>query len=507
LSRDLLGGLHLDKLFLGGLSLGLLDGLFRGLLGGLLLDRLCRELFRGLHLLGRFHAAALLGPQRPAHGQRGTDSNDPPVVSAHHQPRSQLQHRIVTPYYTFPYAADTPGVQKFTPPGSPPTHRPSHLPGIDTGPMPHADTPQPSPPTDGSPGPVVILGPTAGGKSDLAVTLAEHLQSEVIGADSMQVYRHLDAGTAKPPAELRGRVPHHCIDIVEPTQRFTVHDWLGYAQAALAQSPNSIVVGGTNLYLKALLEGMFDGPGQDEAYRVSLSGIETPSLHERLQAIDPQTADRVKPADRQRIVRALEVHHLTGKPISELQTQWRDGPPNPPTPNTQSPTPRLIGLRWSPEAINPRINHRVKAMFYPQKVEPEIAAAVCINGESLIDEVKRLRDLGMFASISTDTNPPPLRGLAPDSPQVSQGGRDGSGGAPNQAREALGYKQILCWIEGTDPQIKTTDDAYERTKILTRRFAKQQRTWLKRFAGVHWIECDDADAGRIADEAIKAISK
>jgi len=119
--------------------------------------------------------------------------------------------------------------------------------------------------------PYVILGPTAGGKSDLAVALAETLPGggEIIGADSMQVYRHMDAGTAKPPKELCGRVPHHMVNIVEPTERFTVADWLEQVEALIeslqAQSKTPIIVGGTNLYLKALLEGMFDGPGQDEA--------------------------------------------------------------------------------------------------------------------------------------------------------------------------------------------------------------------------------------------------
>lgn len=345
--------------------------------------------------------------------------------------------------------------------------------------------------------PIVIFGPTAGGKSALAVELAEHyaaagVPSEIIGADSMQVYRHLDAGTAKPDQDLRARAPHHLIDIVEPTQRFTVHDWLSRARTVIdnlqAHGGVPIVVGGTNLYLKALLEGMFDGPGQDERFRAGLSEVQTTALHERLKRIDPETAQRVKPADRQRIVRALEVYELTGKSISKLQTQWageRDeaigDSPGAEAPSTSGLDAVLVGLRWSADAINPRINLRVKAMFYPDKVNRELAAAVCINGESLIDETQRLRESGLF-----------------DSPEA--GSR--SGAVPNQAREALGYKQLLAWIEGTDRRIQSLEDAFEQTKVLTRRFAKQQRTWLKRFTKMQWIECDTADPATIRGAAI-----
>lgn len=342
--------------------------------------------------------------------------------------------------------------------------------------------------------PIVILGPTAGGKSALAVALAERLGratsggGEVVGADAFQVYRHLDAGTAKPDAALRERVPHHLIDIAQPTQRFTVHDWLNHATRAIAdiqrRGKTPIVVGGTNLYLKALLDGLFDGPGQDPAFRASLDAVPTAELHGRLKQVDPESADRVKPADRQRIVRALEVYELTGKPISALQTQWAQAG-SPPTPNPQLPNPILIGLRWSPEAINPRINLRVKAMFYPEKVERAIAEAVCINGESLVDEVKRLKQAGCFEPVQAEAGAT----------------------APNQAREALGYKQLLAWMEKTDDKIASLDDAFEKTKVLTRRFAKQQRTWLKRFTDAWWIGCDDADAEAIAERAMALLQR
>jgi len=327
------------------------------------------------------------------------------------------------------------------------------------------------------PRPHVILGPTAGGKSDLAVRLAEALKPRggglpgVIGADSMQVYRHLNAGTAKPTPALRERVPHHLIDLVEPDERFTVHDWLARADAVIEQIQGEggtpIVVGGTNLYLKALLEGLFDGPGRDEAFRATLAEVASDTLHERLQAIDPEAAARIAPADRQRITRALEVHHLTGEPISTLQQQWDDRPPT-----AYRHDARLIGLRWPVEAINHRINLRVKAMFFPEKVPPEVAAEVCIRGESLPDEVRRLVNA---QRLGTD--------------------------ATAQANEAIGYKQCLAALRGTI----SWDDAFEKTKIATRRFAKQQRTWLKRFARVTWLDAqsgiDDATIERLLHRA------
>ncbi|MEX0652764.1 MAG: tRNA (adenosine(37)-N6)-dimethylallyltransferase MiaA [Phycisphaeraceae bacterium] len=305
---------------------------------------------------------------------------------------------------------------------------------------------------------IVILGPTAGGKSELAVALAERLEGEVLGADSMQVYRHLDAGTAKPEPSLRARAPHHLIDIVEPTERFTVADWLARAEQTLAdlhaRGRRAIVVGGTNLYLKMLLEGMFRtdaDTGHAPAFRATLDAVATPQLHERLLRIDPAAADRIHPNDRLRLVRALEVHHLTGQPISALQTQWQ------PVRNSKPETRNfeLIGLDWPRDAINQRINARVKLMFFP-------AACGLADVESLPDETRRLETAGLLGHPGT------------------------------QAREALGYKQVLAALaaergQPTDRRIRTMEDAFEQTKVLTRRFAKQQRTWLRRYHNVNWL--------------------
>ena len=330
--------------------------------------------------------------------------------------------------------------------------------------------------SEGGLSPVVILGPTAGGKSALAVGLCERLAErdgvpgEVVSADSMQVYRHLDAGTAKPSASMQARVRHHLVDCVEPTRAWSVADWLDACRVAVGdmarRGARPVVVGGTNLYLKALLEGLMDGPGRDAVWRESVVGVPTAELYARLVEVDRPTAARVHVNDRKRIVRALEVHRLTGRPMSVQRGQWREeGGGGGDGGGGFSPLgdPIVLGLRWSAEAINPRINLRVKAMFYPEKVaagdaenppRPELAAETCPNGENLLAECRRLLKAGLL------------------------------GEAAPQASEALGYKQGLAHLRGE----MTEAQAFEKTKVETRRFAKNQRTWFKRFGQARWID-------------------
>jgi len=302
---------------------------------------------------------------------------------------------------------------------------------------------------------VVIVGPTAGGKSELAVAIARQLGGEIINADSMQVYRELNAGTAKPTADQRAAAMHHLIDCVDPTDSWTVADWLAAAEKAIAdihaRGKPPIVVGGTNLYLKALLEGMFDGPPADEAFRAALADVPSHQLHERLAKVDPGSADRIHRNDHKRIVRALEVYHTTGQPMSAHQQQWLA----PPEVHYRH-DPILIGLNWPTEAINRRINARVKAMFHP----PE--------GESLLEETRRLESAGR---------------LGP------------------QAREALGTRQVLDHLAGR----LTLDECVERVKIDTRRFAKTQRTWLKRYRGVKWFDPTQIDWSDLEAQAIEQV--
>ncbi len=313
--------------------------------------------------------------------------------------------------------------------------------------------------------PIVILGPTAGGKSELAVRLAEQLGGEILGADSMQVYRHMDAGTAKPEPALTDRAKHHLINIIEPTDSFSVNDWLNLAnpliEQLLLQNIRPIIVGGTNLYLKALLEGLFEGPSSDPELREKLSQTPNPQLHEQLQQVDPEAAKRIHVNDQKRLIRALEVFHTTGKTITQMQQQWSDAASTGQT--TYRFNPILIGLQWDVPNINKRINKRVKYMFHPPEDQ-----TVWPWTESLPDETQRLEDAGLLG---------------------------------DQAREALGYKQVLEHFAGK----YSLSDAQEKTKILTRRFAKQQRTWLKRFMGVHWLQADHGDAVKLTEQALSIV--
>jgi tRNA dimethylallyltransferase len=288
----------------------------------------------------------------------------------------------------------------------------------------------------------IIIGPTAGGKTALAVNVALRINesagkpaAEIVSADSMLIYRGLDIGSAKPTLEERRGIPHHLIDVAQPTDRYTVHDWLRAAHKTIADIQSRghlpIVVGGTHLYIKALLEGMFEGPGEDESLRAELRAMEPAALRAELERVDPAAAARLHPNDLRRSIRALEVFRLTGTPISRLQQQWDS--------TTEAPKPHvLIGLGWPPELLNPRINARVKRMME----------------QGLFEEARALWSAGR---------------LGP------------------QAREALGYKQLIPVFEGQS----TLENAIEEIKIETRRFAKNQRTWMRRLRttpGSLWID-------------------
>jgi len=318
---------------------------------------------------------------------------------------------------------------------------------------------------------ILVLGPTAGGKSSLAFRLAQGMDGVVISADSMQIYRHMNAGTAKPSATMRRQVTHAMIDIVEPTERFTVAQWLEQARrtidAAQATHRVPIVVGGTNLYVKALLEGLFEGPPADPALRDELGQIESAELHLRLAAVDTESAERIHPHDRRRMIRALEVHAATGRPISHWQQQWKEGVSDDHGYFGDIQF-HLIGLSWSRDAINHRINERVGAMFHPQRYGPQTLEELGIT-ESLPCEARRLWE---------------------------------SGSLGDQSSQALGYKQVISHIQGQ----ASLAEAFEQTKIQTRRFAKQQRTWLRRFRGVHWLDADGIDPDRVFAQANEFLS-
>ncbi len=268
-----------------------------------------------------------------------------------------------------------------------------------------------------------IIGPTAAGKSDLAVELALRLPGEIVSADSMQVFRGLDIGAGKLPPAVRRGVPHHLIDILEPRESFSVDTWLHLANAAAAdiraRSLTPVLVGGSHLYVKAYLDGLFDGPAANPEMRERLRDTSPSDRRKELERVDPQAAARIHPNDERRTIRALEVFHSTGTPISQHQRQWDANP-------TRSDV-ALVILDWPTEQINRRINARVRAMIEA----------------GLVAEIRAL---------ATSLGP--------------------------QAREGLGYKQLLDPIRAGAP----LDEAVERVKIETRRFAKNQRTWLRRLS-------------------------
>lgn len=274
----------------------------------------------------------------------------------------------------------------------------------------------------------VIAGPTAGGKTALAVDVALALRDrghpgEVISADAYQIYRGMDIGTAKPTPDERKGVPHHLIDVADPGDAFSVHDWLTRAETAIgdirARGGCPVVAGGTHLYIKALMDGLFAGPGEDPALRAQLRAMPAAELRRELERVDPAAAARLHPNDLRRTIRAIEVFRATGVPISAHQRQWDATPVH--------DDRVLVVLDWPSEAINRRINARVRTMF----------------DLGLVEEVRGLLEAGR------------LRG---------------------QAGEALGYHQVVDHLDGRC----TLDDAIERVKIDTRRLAKNQRTWLRR---------------------------
>jgi tRNA dimethylallyltransferase len=289
---------------------------------------------------------------------------------------------------------------------------------------------------------LVLIGPTASGKSALAEAVAMAAGAEILSVDSMQVYRCMDVGTAKPTAVERAAVPYHGLDVVDPDQTFTTARFVELADAVISAAAARGVplgaAGGTPLYFKALLDGLFDGPPADPAVRDRLSAEPGEALHRRLSIVDPVAAARIHANDQRRLVRALEVFDLTGRPISSFQTDWAD------------PTPRhasvRIGLRWEKDALNRRINARVKSML----------------AGGWLDEVRGLLD--RFGDLSPT------------------------------AGEAAGYRELIEHVRGR----LSLADAAEAIKIATRQLARRQMKWFRRFPDVTWLDGDRPLADNVA---------
>jgi tRNA dimethylallyltransferase len=294
----------------------------------------------------------------------------------------------------------------------------------------------------------LLLGCTAAGKTAVSLDLARRLGAEILCVDSMQVYRGMDIGTAKPTPAERSAVPHHLVDVAQPSEAFSVARYVDLADRAIgditARGRPVLVVAGTPLYLMGLMYGLFDGPPADEACRSALrerAASEGPAaLHAELARVDPEAAQRIHPNDWKRIERALEVWSVTGRPLSGQQQQWS-------AERMRYPAV-MVGIRRTREDTNRRINARVKGM---------IAAG-------LVEEVRRLLEK--------------------------------PGGLGGQARQALGYAQIIAHLRGELP----LDQAVEQIKIQTRRFGKHQRTWFRKFPATRWV-----DAG--PEEPAESISR
>jgi tRNA dimethylallyltransferase len=284
---------------------------------------------------------------------------------------------------------------------------------------------------------LVLTGPTGSGKTALGLEIAERLGAEIVSMDSMALYRGMDIGTAKPTPVERAGVPHHLIDVLDPWKSASVAWWLERAAACCRdieeRGKRVLFVGGTPLYLKALLHGLFDGPSRDPAIRARLEReAETAGpqiLHQRLAGVDPQTAARLHPNDVRRVIRALEVWEITGRPISERQQQWpKDAGPG-------APGEQILWLDLPRAELYERINRRVEEMF----------------AAGLVDEVGALRAL-----------PQPLS---------------------REAAQALGYKEVFAHLDGQ----ATLAETVARVQLRSRNFAKRQVTWFR-----HLPECRPA---------------
>jgi tRNA dimethylallyltransferase len=303
---------------------------------------------------------------------------------------------------------------------------------------------------------IFLMGPTASGKTDLAVALTRHLPCDIISVDSALVYRDMDIGSAKPDPATLAQAPHRLISFLDPSEPYSAAQFRNNALREMASITQAgripLLVGGTMLYFKVLLEGIADLPPADPAVRAALvaeaAELGWPAMHAKLATVDPDAAARLHPNHSQRILRALEVHHQTGLPLSRLQQQ-------------QNPEPlpyRTIQLALMPEdrdILHQRIEHRFDRML----------------ASGFIDEVRLLYQRG---DLHTDL--PSIR--------------------------AVGYRQAWDFLAGhiTETELRETGIA------ATRQLAKRQLTWLKSWADLHWLHTQEPfDLDKVTREALKAL--
>ena len=287
---------------------------------------------------------------------------------------------------------------------------------------------------------IAIVGPTASGKTRLSVELAARLGAEIISFDSMQIYRGMDIGTAKPTVEERRGIPHHMIDIADPREDFSVSRFVeeadGILQDILSRGKPVVLVGGTGLYIDSLIKGLEFAPLPQSGVREELTriaqeqGIEV--LMERLRAVDPESAERIHPSNQKRVIRALEIYLESGKTMTQHNLETQEKPPK--------YEPLWIGLDYvNREALYSRINRRVDLMLE----------------QGLLEELR-----GLLA-----------QGIPSDATSM----------------QAIGYKELLGYIRGEC----TLEEAADLLKQASRRYAKRQRTWFRRNPKVNWLMLED----------------
>ncbi|MGQ9678647.1 MAG: tRNA (adenosine(37)-N6)-dimethylallyltransferase MiaA [bacterium] len=282
---------------------------------------------------------------------------------------------------------------------------------------------------------LVITGPTGVGKTDVAVILARKFGWEIISADSRQVYRHLDIGTAKPPPELQKEIKFHMIDEVEPNRLYSAADFARDAMQVMkrlkAEGKFFFVVGGSGFYLRALFKPFFNCPGYNPNLRARLRATSASVLYKQLMAIDPERANQLHPNDKQRVVRALEVYKLTGRRFSEFVKEKE----------TKTPfIPVYVVLYMERKRLYANIEHRFDQMIR----------------DGLIDEVRRLKKLGVTQN--------------------------------SYLMNAYGYTELLWYLEGKI----SLQEAIVQAKKKTKRYARRQLTWCRGLKGAHWIEVTTA---------------
>lgn len=276
-----------------------------------------------------------------------------------------------------------------------------------------------------------LTGPTAAGKTKVGIELARQINAEIISLDSMAIYREMDIGTAKPTPAERAAVPHHLLDIVAPTDEFSLSEYIDAAHDKIAEirgrGKEVLFVGGTSLYLKSLLRGVCQGPPADWDFRrqidEELQVVGLAALHQRLELVDPLSAAKLHPHDKRRIVRALEVYKQTGVPLSHQQTQFDESRP--------ASQMKVFVLAWSRNELHARIEARVEQMF----------------ASGLVDEVRAL--LAKYDQLS------------------------------RTASQAVGYREVMDFLRTPAADARSLADCIERVQARTRQFARRQETWFR----------------------------